>query len=106
MIPADNTTPHCRTQTVQERDIAFVLYYGQLRKDLIAEFDVRMFTNAYVKTPFAINESGYPIGRKFLGMCRITNVWSLRGHFYLHDFPADCPHVRCIFTAPAKKPSE
>ena len=66
MIPADNTTAHCCTQTMQKRDIAFVLYYGQLRKDLITKPGVGMFADANMKTPFAINESGYRIRRELL----------------------------------------
>ena len=77
--------------------ITFVLNYGEFRKNLIAAFHVIMLIDPDMKTAFTVHKTCNPCCVKFHQST--PNVKSLGVPGSDRAFPADCPHVRWIFTA-------
>ena len=98
----DTTTEEC-LECVQELHIALVLHDGELRKDLNLSCHVGSDVDSDVKASFTIHETCDPICDEFHWL--IPNVKSLRVPCSIRAFPADCPHVRLIFTDRDKRSS-
>ncbi len=97
VVCSNDATAKEGLESVQELDIALVLNDGELRKYLIAYIQVRMTVYSDMKAAFTVDEAGDPLGIKV--HLEIPNVKSLRVPCESRAFPADCPHVRLIFTA-------
>ena len=96
-----HTAPKKFFECVQDLYIALVLNHREFGKDLKPGSHLRMGIDADEETTLSVDKSRYPLRIQacFMG----PNVKSLR---VLHQdlligaFPADCPLVRWIFTAP------
>ncbi len=101
--PITMVRSHDSTAKMFLQRIAFVLHNGELRKNLITAFQVGVTINPDMKAAFTIHEACDPFGVKLHWW--IPDVKSLRVPCAARAFPADCPHVRLIFTARGERAS-
>ena len=91
MVCSHNTKTKEIFKSIQQLDIAFVLYNGELRKNLKTSCHFIVSINSDMKTTFTIDKPCYPFCIKF--HLPTPNVKSLRVPILLWAFPADCPRV-------------
>src|SRR5262249_40069973 len=97
VIRSNHATTEELFQSVEELHIAFVLHHGEFGKNLISGGHLRMRIQSDIKTTFTVHEACDPLRVEL--HWRFPNVKSLRVPDADRVFPADCPHVRRIFTA-------
>ena len=68
MIRSNHTAPKKLFESVQQLNIADVLYNRELRKHLESGSHFRVLVDADEKTAFAVNESNHPLRFQFSGM--------------------------------------
>src|SRR6266853_270118 len=96
MVRSHDTTAEVGSELVQQIHIALVLHDGEFRQDLIAALQVGVTIDPDVKAALTVHEACDPFGVEF--HWQIPDVKSLRVPCACRAFPADCPHVRLIFT--------
>ena len=87
-------------QGVKDLHIAFVLHDGEFRQDLKSGGHFRVAADAHVETAFTVHKTRDPLRVKSHWL--LPNIKSLRVPGAIQAFPADCPHVRRIFTAASR----
>ena len=97
VIRSHDTTTEVVLQCMQQFHIAFVLHDSEFRKYLKTTLQVGVRVDSDVKAAFTVHETCDPFGVKL--HWKIPDVKSLRVPCADRAFPADCPHVRLIFTA-------
>ena len=76
VILSNHAASEIRLECVEHLHIAFVLYDGELRKNLIANCHVNMLVDAHMKAAFTVHETCNPLCVEFHRL--VPNVKSLR----------------------------
>ena len=97
VVGTNDATSEERLQTVKKNRIALVLHDGEFGKNLKARPQVGVRIDADMKTALTVHKACDPLRVKL--HWQIPNVKSLRVPCAARAFPADCPHVRLVFTA-------
>ena len=103
MIHANYAASEMRLQRMEDLNVAFVLDHSEFWKNLEAggHFDVRI--DADMKASFSVDKSDDPLSFEFHEMSpkhEVSEDFRFdSGEELSRTFPADCPHVRQIFTA-------
>jgi hypothetical protein len=97
VVRANHAATEKRFQGKEQLNVAFVLHDGEFRQHLDAGLHIGMLVEPNVKASLSVHETCDPL---CVELHRLTpNVKSLRVPAAKRAFPADCPHVRWIFTA-------
>ena len=94
---ANHAASEERLESVEELHIVLVLDDRELRQNLEPGRHLWMRVDSYMKATFTVDEAGHPLRVEIHRLA--PNVKSLRVPGSRRAFPADCPHVRRIFTA-------
>ena len=97
VVRANHSATEELLQGEEQLYVAFVLHDGEFRQYLEASLHIGVLVQSNEKTRFSVHETCDPL---CIELHRSTpNVKSLRVPAAMRAFPADCPHVRWIFTA-------
>ena len=97
VVHANHSASKIAFQGMKDLHIALVLHNGEFRQYLESGGHLFVRIDPHVKTTFTVHKACDPLDVKL--HWKLPNVKSLRVPGAHQAFPADCPHVRRIFTA-------